>query len=38
MGKALLERGDGINSPRLFFLGGSFFPLDLAGGEKYTGE
>jgi hypothetical protein len=37
MGKALLERGDGINSPRLFFLGGPFFPLDVAGGEKIYG-
>jgi hypothetical protein len=35
MGKVPMERGDGIKSPRLFFLDGPFFPLDMTGGEKY---
>ncbi len=34
MGKALMERGDGIISHRLFFLGQTIFFLDRAEGEK----
>ncbi|KPK87748.1 MAG: hypothetical protein AMJ94_16505 [Deltaproteobacteria bacterium SM23_61] len=37
MGKVPTERGDGTKSPRLFFLGGPFFPLDMTGGEKVYG-